>query len=157
VWQQFDSRGIAPVKEEMMKTTPNAQAEKYRTGGPQGTNYGSFKVPSRCGPEVFTVLVSVGGGWDHCSVSLPARCPTWLEMCNIKALFFADTECAMQLHPPAAENINNHNFCLHLWRPQTAVEMQAVKAAWRESGEPWPYPADLPVPGPIPRPPSIMV
>ena len=33
------------------------------------------------------VLFSDGLGWDHVSVSLADRCPTWAEMCFIKDLF----------------------------------------------------------------------
>lgn len=55
--------------------------------------------------------------WDHVSVSLVGRCPTWDEMCYVKSLFFRGDEWVFQLHPPATENINIHEFCLHLWRP----------------------------------------
>jgi hypothetical protein len=77
------------------------------------------------------VIASRGGGpaeiggddpysrWDHVSVSLPDRCPTWEEMCFIKELFFAPDEVAMQLHP-VKDYVNNHPFCLHLWRPLDA-------------------------------------
>lgn len=58
-----------------------------------------------------------GSQWDHVSVSLADRCPTWDEMCHVKALFFRDDEWVVQLHPPAKENINHHPLCLHLWRP----------------------------------------
>jgi len=55
--------------------------------------------------------------WDHVSVSRANRCPNWPEMEHVKRLFFQDTETAMQLHVPAADHINNHPYCLHLWRP----------------------------------------
>lgn len=38
--------------------------------------------------------------WEHVSVSLPDRCPTWEEMCWVKSLFFEDEECVLQFHPP---------------------------------------------------------
>lgn len=76
------------------------------------------------------VIASSGEGWDHVSVSLPDRCPTWAEMEQVKRLFFRDDETAMQLHVPPSDHVNCHPFCLHLWRPHD-VE--------------------------IPRPPSIMV
>lgn len=63
------------------------------------------------------VIATSHGGWDHVSVSLPHRCPVWEEMDHIKRLFFFDDEAAMQLHPPVSEHVNNHPFCLHLWRP----------------------------------------
>ena len=55
--------------------------------------------------------------WDHVSISTASRCPTWDEMEQIKRLFFEDSETAMQLHVPPADHINNHPYCLHLWRP----------------------------------------
>lgn len=67
------------------------------------------------------VICSDGSGWDHVSVSRPDRCPTWEEMAEIKSLFFDDHECVMQLHPPKSDYVNNHSYCLHLWRPQAAV------------------------------------
>lgn len=54
--------------------------------------------------------------WEHVSVSLPDRCPTWSEMCEIKKLFFDDNETVVQFHPPKAEYVNFHPYCLHLWR-----------------------------------------
>jgi hypothetical protein len=64
------------------------------------------------------VIASVGGGWDHVSVSLEYRCPTWAEMQFIAELFFKPDECAMQLHVPAKDHINQHPFVLHWWRPR---------------------------------------
>lgn len=63
------------------------------------------------------VIASWEGGWDHVSVSRRDRTPTWGEMETIKRLFFADDETAMQLHVPVSDHINNHPYCLHLWRP----------------------------------------
>jgi hypothetical protein len=36
-------------------------------------------------------------------------------------LFWGDEEAVMQLHPPKSTWINNHNFCLHLWKPHSTV------------------------------------
>lgn len=66
----------------------------------------------------FTVIASTGDGWDHVSVSLPDRTPTWEEMNQIKRWFFFHHETVIQYHPAAAQHINLHNHCLHLWRPQ---------------------------------------
>lgn len=66
--------------------------EKFRiTTGPLGSNEsfgnnGAFWVKTKkC---VFTVIASDQMGWEHVSVSLPVRCPTWEEMCFIKSLFW---------------------------------------------------------------------
>lgn len=56
--------------------------------------------------------------WEHVSISLPHRCPTWEEMCFAKSLFWDDEDCVMQLHPPRSDWVNNHPYCLHLWRPK---------------------------------------
>lgn len=79
-------------------------------------NNGAFFVPQRKGAPL-KVICSDGEGWEHVSVSLPDRCPTWEEMCRIVALFWDDDDCVMQLHPPRAQWISNHPYCLHLWRP----------------------------------------
>jgi hypothetical protein len=63
------------------------------------------------------LVVSDGEGWDHVSVSLENRCPSWAEMCFVKDLFFGAEECVMQLHPPRSQYVNYHPNCLHLWRP----------------------------------------
>jgi len=67
------------------------------------------------------VLASNGEGWDHVSVSLADRTPTWAEMEFVKRLFFEEDEVAMQLHVPPKDHVNNHPFCLHLWRPHGGV------------------------------------
>jgi hypothetical protein len=38
-------------------------------------------------------------------------------MCHIKELFWEPEDAVMQLHPPRSRWINNHNYCLHMWRP----------------------------------------
>jgi hypothetical protein len=76
------------------------------------------------------IIASDGMGWDHVSVSLADRCPTWDEMEWVKRELWDPGDCVMQLHVPVADHKNCHPYCLHLWRPQFAE---------------------------IPRPPAIMV
>ena len=64
------------------------------------------------------VLFSDGGGWDHISVSLAGRTPTWEEMCVVKDLFFEEDETVVQYHPRKTDYKNCHPYCLHLWRYQ---------------------------------------
>lgn len=64
------------------------------------------------------IIASWGGGWDHVSVSLPSRTPTWDEMSTVHRLFFMPDESAMQLHVPERDHVNRAPTCLHLWRPQ---------------------------------------
>lgn len=56
------------------------------------------------------------GQWEHVSVSLEHRCPTWEEMCIVKNLFWDEEETVIQIHPPRSQYVNYHPFCLHLWR-----------------------------------------
>jgi hypothetical protein len=117
--------------------------ERYRVPHPAGelpddmrAYAGAYVLPnrlrviaSRAGhPDL---VADEPGRWDHVSVSRGDRCPTWDEMEYVKRLFFKRDETAMQLHVPPTDHVNNHPYCLHLWRP-------------------------LP-PRVIPRPPSIMV
>lgn len=101
-----------------------------RFGGIGDEAHGMFDVPSPIDKGLMHVIASSDEGWDHVSVSRPNRCPNWPEMDHIRHLFFRDEECIMQLHPPVAENISFHPYCLHMWRPLDAE---------------------------IPRPPSILV
>lgn len=63
------------------------------------------------------------GEWEHVSVSLADRCPTWEEMCAVKDLFWMPEECVLQFHPPQSAYVNNMPFCLHLWKPLHAIEL----------------------------------
>lgn len=64
----------------------------------------------------FSVIASDGMDWEHVSVTTGGRCPNWKEMCFIKSLFWDETDCVVQYHPPSSEYVNNHETCLHLWR-----------------------------------------
>jgi len=136
----------------MKKQLPE-KIENARIGGESGWHNGAFIV--KRGSAHLRIISSNGMGWDHVSVSLATRCPTWEEMCWVKDQFFEEEEVAMQLHPAKSQWINNHNFCLHLWRAQPLEEMLAVKSLWESDGEPYPY--EMVSPGQIPLPPPIAV
>src|SRR5580765_7987288 len=70
------------------------------------------------GKKNLKVFASFGEGWDHVSVSLSMRCPTWEEMEFVKRLFFKDDEDAYQLHVAPKDHISIHPYVLHMWRPQ---------------------------------------
>ena len=72
---------------------------------------GVFRLPGG-----LLVIASDGLGWEHVSVSMENRCPTWEEMCKVKALFWDADDLVVQLHPPKGDYVNQHPFCLHLWR-----------------------------------------
>lgn len=102
------------------KFCDKVEAGRVTTGdyaSPAGVNWGAFQVRAPKNGRLLRVIAGVGDGWDHVSVSLPDRCPTWDEMCAIKHLFFRDDEWVVQYHPAAGDHINNHPHCLHLWSP----------------------------------------
>jgi hypothetical protein len=71
--------------------------------------------------EVLHVMANAAdktsGWWEHVSVSVEGRTPTWDEMCFVKDLFWLEDECVVQYHPPKSEYVNCHPYTLHLWRP----------------------------------------
>lgn len=75
--------------------------------------------PASIYPMLF-VIASDGMGWDHVSVTCKdaRRCPTWEEMCWVKDLFWDKDEVVIQYHPAEKDYINNHPYCLHLFKPQ---------------------------------------
>ena len=83
-------------------------------------NNGCFALPLKHGQAVM-VVASDGMGWEHVSVSRRDRCPTWDEMCQVKAMFWDDEDCVVQYHPPKRDYVNIHPYCLHLWR-QVGIE-----------------------------------
>lgn len=107
-----------------MMRNPNHKVDRYRLpaqGGCPATKKGdahglfsaSFKGAELC-------IMSSGLGpvtnWEHVSVSLSDRCPTWPEMCFVKHLFWHSSEIVIQFHPAKAAYVNTHQYCLHLWR-----------------------------------------
>ena len=105
-----------------MKIGPDEFRIRYgELSSTPGDDFGAFLIPGPCGRDL-RVIASPGDAvegipWEHVSVSLPTRCPNWEEMDFIKRLFWDDEEAVMQLHPPRSKWINNHPYCLHLWRP----------------------------------------
>jgi hypothetical protein len=88
-------------------------------------NNGAFHIPAPRGSTRVPLfaIASDGMGWEHVSVSPVGfkRCPTWEEMSYVKSLFWDDGDCVIQFHPPKSEYVNNHAYCLHLWRPTEAT------------------------------------
>jgi len=65
-------------------------------------------------------IMSWGAGWEHCSVSISTfykRCPSWEQMCEVKNAFWNEDECCIEYHPAKKDYVNNHNYCLHIWKP----------------------------------------
>lgn len=79
-------------------------------------NNGQFMVNSLKFKRALFCQASDGEGWEHVSVSTYDRCPTWEEMAHIKGLLWGDDDLVIQMHPPKADYVNCHQYCLHLWR-----------------------------------------
>jgi hypothetical protein len=88
---------------------------KFATDERYGNN-GAFICKVRRSQKL-NVIASEEMGWEHVSVSREYRAPTWDEMCLIKDLFWDDTDCVVQYHPSKSDYVNNHPYCLHLWKP----------------------------------------
>lgn len=106
-----------------MRPEPNIRVEPFRCVHPAlgaslaGMNWGYFQVPR--GAFVLRVISSGSdhrSGWEHVSVSLPNRTPTWAEMQCVKELFWGDDETVIQFHPRKDKYVNHHPYVLHLWR-----------------------------------------
>lgn len=103
-----------------VKFNKTVEGGRFRSGShgtSTGDPYGAFLLTR--GIEKFKVRIYDGldTGWDHVSVSTKKRCPTRDDMCWIKSLFFRSDETVMQIHPHADDYVNDHPYCLHLWRP----------------------------------------
>lgn len=102
----------------MFKAPEHLRNKSFSTkeDGPNGVfnfkqQYGSGSVTN------FFIIASSGNGWEHVSVSLDRdRCPTWEEMCKVKDLFWDEEDAVFQFHPPKSQYVNQHPYCLHLWR-----------------------------------------
>lgn len=118
------------VKLKSMKWGPEMRkklAKEIEAGRLMGTPWsasgmsGAFEVK---GPGTATLRIIATDasqpnacGWEHVSVTTNEyRTPTWEEMCFVKNAFWGPDEAAMQVHPPEIQYVNNHPYCLHLWR-----------------------------------------
>ncbi len=82
-------------------------------------NNGAFEWGTLSGH--IRTIASNGQFWEHVSVSFHYRCPSWKEMCIVKDIFWDEEDCVIQYHPPKSEYVNNHKYCLHLWRPTNEI------------------------------------
>jgi len=106
-----------------MRPEPNTKPDQYRVSpkgweSPNGVNYGCFEVHHN-GNKMGVISSGSGpecAGWEHVSVSLKDRTPTWEEMCFIKDLFWSESETVVQYHVQSDKHINTHPFCLHMWK-----------------------------------------
>jgi hypothetical protein len=66
-------------------------------------------------------VISAPTGWEHVTVELHHRTPTWDEMCFAKNLFWKEEECVVEYHPPLSQYVKYNPHCLHLWKPKHAA------------------------------------
>lgn len=64
-----------------------------------------------------TFIFSYQLGWEHLSVSMPSKTPSWDQMCIMKDIFWNEEETCIEYHPKKSDYINNHKHCLHIWKP----------------------------------------
>jgi hypothetical protein len=96
-----------------------------RMGSSYGLQFGAFMFMH--GSHCLQVIASNGDDWkeaglsghpwEHVSVSLAHRCPTWEEMVFVADLFWDPSETLIQFRPAADQYRNCHPYCLHWWRP----------------------------------------
>lgn len=92
----------------------NTPWAKEQIGEYNNRNNAVMQIP--CGVRLLRVIASIGGGWDHVSVSLSDRTPTWYELEFVRKKLFKPNEIVIQFHVPGDKHINVHPHCLHMWR-----------------------------------------
>lgn len=117
-----------------MRKHPLKFAEKGRVrygshASKPGDRFGAFQLlytseAASCG---MLIIADDGSDWkaaglsgepfEHVSVSLHERTPTWEELEYVRNIFWTNEETVMQLHVPAADHVNQQANTLHLWRP----------------------------------------
>lgn len=104
-----------PEKLEKYRVKQGQLASSKEKEGNNGAFY--FKGPKGDKLGLIVSDGTDGSNWEHVSVSLKNRCPHWDELVFIKNLFWSEDDACFQLHPAKSEYVNNHKFCLHIWRP----------------------------------------
>ncbi len=56
-------------------------------------------------------------GWEHLSISMPNKTPSWEQMCRMKDIFWNEDETCIEYHPAKSQYVNMHPHCLHIWKP----------------------------------------
>lgn len=117
--------------EEIRKTTNlfiEAEAENDGLGGYYYDKFNNKRL---------NFIFSYQMGWEHLSVSMPNRTPTWEQMCMMKDIFWNKNEACVEYHPPEEDYVNMHKHCLHIWRPtmQTLPTPPSILVGFRTEEE----------------------
>lgn len=102
--------------EEIKKTTNLIIEAERANDGMGGKYYDKYTG------KWLNFIFSYQMGWEHLSVSMPGKTPSWEQMCRMKDIFWDKNECCVEYHPKEEDYVNNHNHCLHIWKP-TEVEL----------------------------------
>lgn len=68
----------------MRPVTELQQSRRLQIVQQAADGFAAYLVYPTVKPGAIAIIASWGGGWEHVSVSLARRCPTWEEMCIIK-------------------------------------------------------------------------
>ena len=101
---------------EEIKSTPNLVIEaETDNDGIGGYYYDKFNN------KKLNFIFSYQMGWEHLSVSMPSKTPSWEQMCMMKYIFWNEDEACVEYHPKKEDYVNNHKHCLHIWKPTNEV------------------------------------
>lgn len=104
--------------------------EQYRVqDGPIPSNpnelYGLFMIPLEERHEMYhntnnqvklaVIIVSNSPRWEHCSISLLHRYPSWGDMMMVKENIWTPEDTVVQFHPKEDDYVNINPYMLHLW------------------------------------------
>lgn len=102
---------------EEIKKTPNLIIEAETDNDGMGGKY-----YDKYSNKWLNFIFSYQLGWEHLSVSMPGKTPSWDQMCVMKNIFWNENEACVEYHPKKEEYVNDHEHCLHIWKP-TEVEL----------------------------------
>lgn len=97
--------------DEIKATTNLVIKAQAPNGGIGGYYY------DRISDKRLNFIFSCQMGWEHLSVSMPNKTPSWDQMCRMKDIFWGEDEACVQYHPKKEDYVNNHKHCLHIWKP----------------------------------------
>lgn len=97
---------------EEIRKTPNLFIEAETEGDGMGGHFYDYITGKN-----LNFIFSYQMGWEHLSVSMPSRTPTWEQMCRMKDIFWNEEETCVEYHPAKSQYVNLHPHCLHIWRP----------------------------------------
>lgn len=99
-----------------IKKTPNLFIEAETSNDGMGGHY----YDKESGKNL-NFIFSYQMGWEHLSVSMPSRTPSWNQMCRMKDIFWNKDEVCVQYHPKEEDYVNMHKHCLHIWKPTNEI------------------------------------